>query len=246
MDGPQLFVRYAYPPNQLGYCGPDDVRALVDYGRAGVTDPGLRQLVAAFEGAWPYLQVIATAARVPDPLDRRVVEAYWLGNRLLLGVGPALLHASAVERFRSRAGRTWDHIAEAVWAGGLAHHSFHVFGVYPWVGLMRGGTIDEPLQVLDACRIRWGRVLEVRADLLDVQSQPLVWDGAELALGPLRTETVSASPVATARPGDWVSLHWGWVCDVLSARQLADLRGYSAHHLRLVNEELSVPLAAAG
>lgn len=246
MDGPQLFVRYAYPPNQLGYCGPDDVRALVEYAWAGVTDPGLRQLVAGFEGAFPYLQVIAAAAGIPDPLDLRVVEAYWLGNRLLLGVGTALLNESAVDRFRRRAGRDWDHIAAAVWAGGLAHHSFHVFAVYPWVGLLRGGTVNEPLTVLDACRIRWGRVLAVRGDQVDVESQHLTWDGSRLILGAPRTETVSRSPVVTAQKGDWVALHWAWVCDVLSARQLVDLRGYSAHHLRLVNEELSVPLAAAG
>lgn len=246
MDGPQLFVRYAYPPSVLGYCGPDDVRALVDYGRAGTTDPGLRKLVTAFEGAYPYLQIIAAAAGIEDPLDRRVVEAYWVGNRLLLRVGAALLEATSFERFRSRAGRNWDRIAEAVWAGGLAHHSFHVFAIYPWVGLMRSGTIDEPLAVLDVCRIRWGRVVAVRDDQVDVESQPLIWDGSKLVLGAARSETVSASPVVAVEAGDWVSLHWGWVCDVLTARQLVDLRGYSAHHLRLVNEELSVPLAAAG
>ena len=45
--------------------------------------------------------------------------------------------------------------------------------------------------------------------------------------------------------GDWVSLHWEWVCDRLTARQLASLRGYSIRHLRMVNDELAVPLEAA-
>ena len=229
----------------MGYCGPDDVEALAGYGVTGVADPGLRQLVTAFEGAYPYLELIAAAAHIPDPLDRRVVEAYWIGNRLLMEVDMALLGRSMTERFRRRAGRQWDRVAEAVWAGGLAHHSFHVFAVYPWVGLMREGRIAEPVQVLDQCRIRWGRVEAVAGDRIRVRSRPLVWEGAALALGESRLEIVRPSPGVEASVGDWVSLHWEWVCDRLTARQLADLRGFSSHHLRLVNEELAVPIAAA-
>lgn len=243
--GAGLFVRYAYPPNRLGYCGPDDVEALVAYGVSGVSDPGLRQLVAAFEGAVPYLELIAAAAGIRDPLDQRVVEAYWIGNRLLMGVDMARLGRSMTERFRSRAGRDWDRVAEAVWAGGLAHHSFHVFAVYPWVGLMREGRIDEPLRVLDRCRIRWGKVQAVDGDAVTVISRHLVWIDGVLVLAQPQLEIVQASPAATVAPDDWVSLHWEWVCDTLTARQLANLRGFSAHHLRLVNEELAVPIEAA-
>lgn len=243
--GAGLFVRYAYPPNRLGYCGPDDVDALVAYGVTGVTDPGLRQLVGAFEGAYPYLELIAAAARISDPLDRRVVEAYWIGNRLLMGVDMALMGRSMTERFRRRAGRDWDRVADAVWAGGLAHHSFHVFAVYPWVGFMREGRIDEPLQVLDRCRIRWGKVQAVNGDSVTVISRHLQWVDGALVLAQPQVEVVQASPSSTVSVDDWVSLHWEWVCDTLTARQLANLRGFSAHHLRLVNEELAVPIEAS-
>lgn len=76
-------------------------------------------------------------------------------------------------------------------------------------------------------------------------SRPLVWAGPRLVLGDARRETVRPSPGVEVLVGDWVSLHWEWVCDRLTARQLADLRGFSAHHLRLVNEELAVPIKAA-
>jgi hypothetical protein len=39
-------------------------------------DEGLRQLVLKFDGALPYLRLIAHANGVSDPFDRRVVEAY--------------------------------------------------------------------------------------------------------------------------------------------------------------------------
>src|SRR5690242_8930075 len=78
LDGPQLFARYAFMPNRLAYCGPNDNRALFDYCIAGVTDSGLRGLLRKFTGAMPYLQLIAECNAIPDPLDARVIEAYWL------------------------------------------------------------------------------------------------------------------------------------------------------------------------
>src|ERR1039458_5353739 len=85
-DGPLLFARYAYPPNALGYCGPGDSQSLLelgaDPGSVG-NDEGLRRLARRFEGAWPYVELIAAANRIEDPLDLRVVEAYWIGNELL-------------------------------------------------------------------------------------------------------------------------------------------------------------------
>jgi hypothetical protein len=39
-------------------------------------------------------------------------------------------------------------------------------------------------------------------------------------------------------PGDWVSLHWDWVCDRLGPRQLADLRHYSRRQIKIINNEL--------
>jgi hypothetical protein len=242
--GPLLFARYAYPPNQLGYCGPADNRALLEYGAASVVDRGLAQLAQAFSGAWPYLELIAAANGIADPLDHRVVEAYWVGNRLLAGVDMASFGNSLLDRFRRRSGPGWSHLAEAVPAGAVPHHSFHVFGVYPWVGLLRSGASQHPLRVLDRCRIRWGRVLAVHREEVVVRSRPLAWDGARLALGPPTTETATASSgglgfVADVAPGEWVSLHWDWVCDRLSGRQLAALRHFTLRQLAITNGQLA-------
>ena len=48
--------------------------------RALEIDRGLRDLAAGFEGAYPYLELIAAANGIEDPLDTRVVDAYWIGN----------------------------------------------------------------------------------------------------------------------------------------------------------------------
>jgi hypothetical protein len=236
-----LFARYAYPPNALGYCGPDDSRALLEYGAAGVVDAGLGQLARGFAGAWPYLELIAGSTGIRDPLDRRVVEAYWVGNDLLARVQLRDVAGSMEDRFRWRTGRDFASIVEPVLCGGLPHHSFHVFCVYPWVGLLgddRKGR--HALDVLDRCRIRWGRVTAIGGDAAVVRSQPIQWDGQRLDLGApvLQEVTRSLDGRATAadiRPGDWVALHWDWICDRLSRRQLVNLRRFTAHHLSIAN-----------
>ena len=246
--GPLLFARYAYPPNELGYCGGDDHRALLEQTSAGVVDGGLRQTLRQFEGAWPYLELIAAANHLGDPLDSRVVEAYWVGSPLLEQVGQSLFAGSLDERFRRRAGRSWAGLAEAIPQGALPHHSFHVFGVYPFVGLIRSGVVTEPLHVLDRCRIRWGRVVDVNAETAVVASQPLEWDGHHLVLGAVRNEVAVTGEGALRlgrglAAGDWCSLHWDWVCDRLEPRQVRSLRHYTQAQISAVNDAPATVLA---
>jgi len=245
ISGPLLFARYAYPPNELGYCGPDASRQLLEQASGGSDDGDLRHLARGFAGAWPYLELIAAANGIGDPLDVRVVEAYWLGNALLDGVPTTMTGRSLEDRFRGRAGRSWSRLADAI-PGAQPHHSFHVFGVYPWLGLLREGRLDEPLHVLDRCRIRWGQVVDVVGDRAVVRCRPLEWDGRVLREGAPRVEQVVtavdglglAGPLV---PGDWCSLHWDWVCERLDRRRLAALRSRSRRQLAVVN---AVPFSA--
>lgn len=243
--GPVLFARYAYPPNALGYCGPADPAALLGAASDGSDLATLEQLASRFEGAWPYLQLIAACNRIADPLDRRVVEAYWVGNALLERVPPSVLVASLDERFderfERRARRDFASIATTVVPlGGIPHHSFHVFAVYPWLGLLRAGMEGAPLTVLDRCRIRWGTVEAVSGDSVVVRSRPLRFASSRLVLGEERSEVARRGVggvgfVEDLAPGDVVSLHWDWVCDHLTPRGRARLEHYTALNLHAVN-----------
>jgi hypothetical protein len=245
--GPLMFVRYAYPPNALGYCGPADFAAFREYAVAGVVDRGLVQLAQAFAGAWPYLELIAAGCGISDPLDRRVVEAYWVGNDLLNQVPVTEIGDSMRDRFRPRTGRNFPFLAEGVQASGVPHHSFAVFCVYPWTGLLGDNRIAErALMVLDRCRIRWGKVTAVQGDQATVEYRPLCWDGRLLTLGEPASETARLALDGSAMaggigPGDWVSLHWDWICDRLTQRQLRALRDFTMRHLDLVNHRVEHP-----
>lgn len=231
--GEVLFARYAYPPNELGYCGPADADALLDVA-AGV-GVGVRERARAFDGAWVYLETIAAATGL-DPLDPRVVQAYWVGNELLDRVDPAAFGEHVRARFAGEHGADW-----AVLDGphpAVPHHSFQVFTVYPWVGLLGRG--DTALNVLDRCRIRDGEVIEVEGDEVVVRCRLLSWDGRSLRLGPPVPERArwaqnGRSLLGAVAVGDVVALHWDWVCDRLTGDQAAALHERTRAQLDLTN-----------
>jgi hypothetical protein len=242
-SGPVLFARYAYGPNRFGYCGPDDADELLEAGAAG-QDRVLRELARGFEGAYPYLALIAAANRLADPLDRRVVEAYWLGNDLLAGVTPAAFGASLDERFRPRVRPAdWRWLGSKPLAGARPVHAFHVLDVFPRVGLIRGGQVDGILEVIDSCRIRWGRVIDRIGDQLFVSTSRLELVDGRLCHGGAVVERVQAWRDTTgfidvAAPGDVVSIHWSWACDRLDARQLDNLAAWTDRQLAIANQTI--------
>ena len=166
----------------------------------GGDEAEVRALAGRFDGAWPYLRLIAAANGIADPLDARVVEAYWIGNGLLEQVDPRLFDAGD---------------------GACPHHQYHVFVTYPWAVLLHGDHGPTALQVLDRCRVRWGKVVAAAPGEAIVRSRPLAWDGKELKLGAGRDEPATTAVdglgfVTELTPGDWVALHWDWVCEKLS------------------------------
>ncbi len=242
--GPVLFGRYAFGPNRLGYCGPDESPTLLAYAAAGTHDGGLRALARGFEGAYPYLELIAAANNVRDPLDRSVVEAYWLGNPLTAVVRKRDLHRSVEERFRPRlAPSAWRWLEAAVAVGARPVHAFHVFDVFPKVGLLRGEAVKDVLATIDSCRIRWGRVEAIVGDQLIVSAASLELVDGRLRLAAPRLETVSrwldgTGFVDDVEPGETVAIHWSWACDRLTPRQLHNLVAWTRLALRVTNRAI--------
>jgi hypothetical protein len=262
-SGPVLFARYAFGPNRLGLCGPEDWRSLLELGAAGSgeaegaqaarepalplrdeIDHGLRDLAAGFEGAYPYLELIAEAHGIEDPMDLRVVDAYWIGSTLSDAVDPVLMRRSIDSRFRPQLSpEAWKWLEGKPEAGARPTHAFHVFDVFPRVGLMRGGQVTDAVGLMDSCRIRWGRVLEVTGEQLVVNAVPLELAEGKLALAEPKAQTVrrwldGTGFVSDVKVGDVVSLHWDWACEVLRPSRLEALQRRTVHQLQLANQTI--------
>jgi hypothetical protein len=236
-SGEALFARYAYPPNELGHCGPPGAGALLaaTTGESAAAREAVRERARRFEGAWAYLCLLAEAAGVDDPLAEEVVAAYWLGGELLDAVSPGALAAMVSSSFGRQPGvRTRLSALPMLGAAG-ASHAFHVFAVYPWVGLLGNG--DVPRSVLDSCRIGWGTVTAVTGGTATVRASPLTWDGTALGLGEERAASYRMLDVVS--PGDVVSLHWDWICDVLTEDSRAELDRRTRAQLEVTNRWLS-------
>lgn len=244
VPGPVRFARYAYGPNRLGYCGPDAADELLGEAAQGGDLRRIRELATGFEGAYPYLQLIAAANGIPDPLDERVVEAYWLGSELLDRVPGPSFAGSIETRFRPRVrGDAWRWLATKAPDGARPVHAFHVLDVFPVVGLLRGGQVEDVLQTIDSCRIRWGRVRERLGGQLLVDAVPLELVDGKLRLGPPRLETIRAWQdglgfIAETEPGDVVAIHWDWACERLDERRLGQLRAWTRHQLDIANRTI--------
>lgn len=221
--GALMFGRYAFPPNQLGYCGPPDHQALLDYVSAGAPDKGLVELERRFEGAYPYLVLIAQANGIADPFDERVVDAYWVGNSLLNKVEAGAFHDSLHERFAPRMNsKSFGWLTTKLTNGARPHHNFHVFDVYVRAGLMRDERAPIAVELMDSCRVSWGSVAAIETDELVVNRQALALVNGKLALAEPRVKRVTRQKggqgfVEGVGVGDWVSIHWNWACDVLDS-----------------------------
>jgi hypothetical protein len=239
VSGLVRFIRYAFMPNHLGYCGGDEAEVLLEHGADSRPDHRLVPLLAKFSGAVPYLRTIAAANGIADPFDARVVEAYWLGNDLLSGVDAGHLYRSLEERFgRQLTPALRAQLLRKPPEGAKPYHLFHVVDVYRHLE-----SAEVGMAAMESCRISWGRVTAVEPGSLVVERRPLLVEGPSLVLGDPRAERVRRTVldkgfVDDAAVGDWVSVHWGWACEVLDDRRRANLERWTLHHLAIANRTL--------
>ena len=238
MDGVSLGARFSIATNRLRYCGPADAeprlyRAITE----GDSLDEARRSLARFEALMPYLEAIAELHGL-DPFDRRVVEAYWLGNELLDGF-PRAGFEKLLDRLvrrglprsmaRSLAGRLPDHP--------IPHHLFHV--AFVGVGNVTG-HVASTVPNMEACRPAWAEVRAVEGGRLVVRHPELKWADGRIALGPEVDEDVAYDPrvLPGVAVGRLVALHWHWPAMLLEPGERARLEEYTRRSLEAANEAL--------
>ncbi len=249
-DGLLMFAKYAFPPNLLQLCGPKESRDIFEILAKADKDLSasaeLKKLLLQFEGAIPYLRLIAAANGIKDLFDLRVVEAYWLGNDLLKNVRAAELYKNVGERFReAMKPKEWSWLAAESVARAKPFHGFHVFDIYRRLGLLRSGEQKNFLETMDKCRIGWGKIESInmnRENKISFGSslascKPLEFREGKLGVGEEKTKKFFLlDPLI--KEGDYVSLHWDYICEKLIPYQLKNLIYWTGYHLDLTNKTI--------
>ena len=233
-------ARYSFAPNSLKYCGPERQSQMRAYVQAKTSDRGLGEMLEQFDTLYKYLAMIAYENNIRDPFDTRVVEAYWLGNGLLAKTKYKPLAVALTDGLElpkkltpRQLATTLSKLDEAV-----AHHTFHVLNIFRRTGHL---PIAHTLLTMDSCRISWGRIVGSgqwavgsKNNEYFVEVKPLVYRQGVLELGKKIIKSVKSIGLEP-KIGEWVSVHWGCVCEVLSARQLGNLEYYTKLAIELAN-----------
>lgn len=225
--GVSMCLRYAFPPNLLGYCGPQEQKALKQHIHEEKTNREMVGILSRFESLFPYLRLIARENQISDIFDYRVVDAYWIGNELVKNV-----HKSALKPFFTELLKLEKNTPVGLF---YPNHVFHVFNVFRH----RQRITHDSVYVMDNCRIGWGRIREIKGDYIFVDGTKLNNDNGLFVLKPARivlhnpynTDSIQEQP----KIGNIVSYHWKTFCEILTDDQKVRLEQMTRLALKFIN-----------
>lgn len=231
---------YAFAPNRLHFCGPEKQRDLQEYLLMQKTDQGLFDILNHFETVAPYLQLIAKENKIKDMFDSNVVDAYWVGNKLL--ESPSIrTYARFLEmdlQLKKKLPRTGMSNVLSKLNGGLPYHTFHVLNIFRRTG---HHAIPHTLSTMDQCRISWGKVVEIEKKkssefgYIYIESPALEYKEDQLVLSkPQKRKVVTF--LNSLNVNNWVSVHWDIVCQKITLMQKKRLEFFTHKALQLANQ----------
>ncbi len=222
---------YSFPANKLGYCGPrESWQSFLEF----ISSPSQHRAAIAknklkdFYALHSYLQLIADANQM-QPFDPAVVEAYWIGNRLLENVQYTEMQKTILSFQLHGLPRS---IAEKKAAGLpdniLPHHSMHVL----YVNFI-SPKVKPIIGNLSNCLVQWAQVKSISAKGVRVKGIELLFEGSELKLKE-RIKTVQNPFNLQLKPGDFISVHWNSAIEKISRTELNNLGKFTEQTLRAI------------
>ncbi|MDO8529384.1 MAG: DUF6390 family protein [bacterium] len=224
--GAKLAISYGYVPCKLGLCGPEDKKKkkIIDQFLNGNSKlkKEIEKILKEFKGAYPYYKLIACSNGISDPLNLKVVEAYWIGNSLLKKVTVAEFSKMMEKEFLPLGKMPREKI-DKLPKKAIPYHSFHVL----FIGSVTG-RFKESKKGLDLCRVSWGKIQKIGEDDIAVLRQPLNF-GKKISLGKPELKEINWNKkiLPKIKIGEWVSIHWGTAIEKLDTNKLKNIKKYT-------------------
>ncbi len=242
MEGIMLCSRYSFGPNRLHYCGPDANREMASLIESGESDIGLAHILKQFQTLYPYLRHIARANNIENPFNRKVVEAYWIGNELLETIEKRTLHNFLIDDLHIKDkvdNKEFRWIEEKIGQGALPHHSFHVLNI--WRHNKDAKNIAQKLESMNECCITSGTVTSVFGPSITVSSKLITYSKGRFSMGEpiirvLTRQLESEYDIEQIKIGQIVSIHWGVPCEVITEKQRKVLEKYTLKNIAFANQ----------
>ncbi len=224
MNGIEIAARFSYSVNKLGYCGPDDANTLTEkYLRGQTTDSELKTALCKFQAMYPYLCAIASKHGL-QPFDKKVVEAYWIGNDLLDTFTPDDIKGILTTLMnRGLPPSIGKPLLSRVREGLFPHHNLHVFFI--GVGQMTG-SVPSTIETMQQCRVTSGIVHLVEKDTLTVETDMTIYDKGVWKTGKGLRRKIGYHPLflPSVKIGDIVAVHWNFAPMILTKQHQKNLR----------------------
>lgn len=227
MDNFLKAIRYSCKPHELGFCGPQEVNSkdiLKKYllGKK-CSNKLIKKMLDEFIGAVSYYREIARLNNIKDYFDKRVIEAYWLGNGLLDNVKTDDLKNIILTDFVKPDLLTKEKalkIVDKIPSGVVAHHTFHVF----FVGSITG-RVEITTKLKDVCKVSWGKVVEIfeKDRKIEVETEQLFSKQFKVKI----KIDWDKEFLPQLKKDDLVSFHWERVVEKITKKEYNNLIKYT-------------------
>lgn len=236
-DGLKLFCKFAFPPNELHYCGSKELPCLINEFLSGNSslENSVREKIPSFEMAFPYLSLLAEKNKCSF-LDEKIVEGYWIGNDLIKGINKSELEKVYFSLVNSNYlnKEAAEEIISVLPEKTDLHHSFHVFLFHSLTDKTKA-TIN----FMDSCKISFGKILEKNEETkkLLVEYYPIVSVNDELFLGDLTEKEISFFPEwkQEIKQGNLIAFHWNVFCTTITGEQFNELKKFTENSIKCIN-----------
>lgn len=223
---------YSLPPNKLGFCGEEQSWLSFQKFLSNPTEESLfnaKNSLQSFNALFPYLELIAEENSL-NPFDGEVIEAYWIGNRLLENISLGAMQKTVLsfQKF-GLPKRIVKQKAFSITEDMTPHHSFHVLHVN-----FISKKVKPVVKNLSNCLVLWGKVKKIEKGKIVALCPELFLESNQLKLRECEKRLENPFNLSPSK-STLVSVHWENAVEEISQKMFKDLRNYSFKNLEAVN-----------